>query len=174
MTVPRDDVPSSAITLPDGFTASEHPDLIANRMPDIHALLATTYWAQHRDLPATGLAFAHSNPIVILAPSSDLAAVARLISDHLTFGYLTDVVVAEPWRGIGLGRAIAEWSVNWARARGIARLALTTTDAHGIYYPSGYDAIRDPGVWLEWTERPRYVPEGFTAPPNPYRQPTQS
>lgn len=56
--------------------------------------------------------------------------------------WLTSMVVADEWRGRGIGRLLVEAVERWAAERGATRLALTSalhrTAAHAFYERLGY------------------------------------
>jgi ribosomal protein S18 acetylase RimI-like enzyme len=75
-----------------------------------------SFWAQ--PVPADRLAtlLANSCTLGMYAVSADgtqtPVGMARVVTDYVTLGYLTDVFVAAAWRGMGLGK----WLVQCSRA----------------------------------------------------------
>lgn len=68
------------------------------------------------------------------------------------FGYLSDLVVREPWRGRGLGTALLEATKRWFRQRGIAHIQLQVysrnTSGLAFWHKTGLSDFVH-GLWLE-------------------------
>ncbi|MEM8736614.1 MAG: GNAT family N-acetyltransferase, partial [Planctomycetota bacterium] len=58
---------------------------------------------------------------------------ARVITDGVTFGYLADVFILEPYRNQGLGKMLTQTIVDHPRLRDLRRFLLFTVDAHALY-----------------------------------------
>jgi GNAT superfamily N-acetyltransferase len=84
-------------------------------------------------------------------------ALARVITDRVTFAYLADVFVDESVRGQGLGRWLMEVIRAHPELQGLRRWMLATRDAHGLYAKVGFHALAHPEWLMEITR------------PNPYR-----
>ncbi|HTE47797.1 MAG TPA: GNAT family N-acetyltransferase [Gemmatimonadaceae bacterium] len=65
-------------------------------------------------------------------------AFARAVSDLATYAYLTDVIVAEEARGLGIGGWMIEALVAHADLQGLRRFALFTRNARGLYEKYGF------------------------------------
>lgn len=91
---------------------------------------------------------------VYAASSGDQVAVARTVTDGATFAWLCDVVVDEAWRGRGIGSWLVGAVVEQLRGEDVARIVLTTRDAHGVYGPIGFEPLRVPRTWMEIDVRP--------------------
>lgn len=63
---------------------------------------------------------------------------ARMITDHATFGYLSDVFVVEAERGQGLGVWLVGQILEHPSARGLRRITLATRDAQPLYARVGF------------------------------------
>ena len=83
------------------FTA---PDLEA-----VHHLLSANGWA-HRtgDVEQFGQLIAASQRAVVALAEGEIVGFARAITDGISNGYLSMVVVAEPYRRRGIGQALVE------------------------------------------------------------------
>lgn len=75
----------------------------------IHRLLSTNGWA-HRigAVEDLGRLISLSQRALIAVESDEVVGFARAITDGISNGYLSMVVVAEPRRGRGIGRALIE------------------------------------------------------------------
>lgn len=74
---------------------------------------------------------------------------ARLVTDLATFGYLCDVFVLPAHRGHGYARVLIDTIFADPRVTKLRRVALVTSDAHGLYAPAGFAAPAHPERWME-------------------------
>ena len=81
------------------------------------ALLRTTHWADGLTEPLLERAIAHSVSFGLFR-GADLVGFGRVITDLATYGYLTDVVVATPHRGQGLGAWLTECMLGHPELQG--------------------------------------------------------
>jgi N-acetylglutamate synthase-like GNAT family acetyltransferase len=63
---------------------------------------------------------------------------ARVVTDLVTYGYLTDVVIVEGRRGKGLGEWLVECVLAHPDLHRLRRLALLTRDAPDLYARFGF------------------------------------
>ena len=102
-------------------------------------LLKTTYWANKRSREQVEKSMRNSVCYGIrLAEGRKLAGFARVITDWATTYYLCDVVIDEPCRGQGLGKALVSHIVSLPEYAGL-RGFLFTRDAHGLYEHYGFE-----------------------------------
>ena len=115
----------------------------------IHALLRETYWARH--VPREIVARSLENSLCFGAYSADgqQVAVARVVTDYATFGWICDVIVHRANRGHGLGKALMRGVVTHPRLQSLRRLLLATEDAHGLYTQFGFKPLTVPDAHLE-------------------------
>jgi RimJ/RimL family protein N-acetyltransferase/N-acetylglutamate synthase-like GNAT family acetyltransferase len=113
----------------------------ASDVEAIHRLLASNGWA-HRipDAAYLGRLIPASHTALVAVADGEVAGFARAISDGLSNGYLSMVVVAEPFRKRGIGRALvqrivgSEAGITWVLRAGrpgaaefFAKLGFTTS-----------------------------------------------
>ncbi len=136
----------------DGYTISTDPDLLD--LERVHSWLATdSYWAMGRDRETVTRAFAGSIGFGVYRPEDRRqVAVARVITDGATFGYLCDVYVDRAERGRGLGTWLAGAVRDHLAELGVRRLLLATVDAHGVYEKVGFGPVRAER-WMELDSR---------------------
>ncbi|MCY4425374.1 MAG: hypothetical protein OXC06_20105, partial [Acidimicrobiaceae bacterium] len=60
-------------------------------------------WASGRSREQTAVAVANSVVLGVYGPDGAMVGGARVVTDHATFGYLTDLYVLAEHRGLGLG-----------------------------------------------------------------------
>ena len=117
------------------------------------------YWATGRTREQTAAGAANSVVLGVYGPDGSMVGGARIVTDHATFGWLTDVYVLAEHRGLGLGRAVVAAACEHPAVAGIKRLLLRTDDAHELYRPFGFTEPPAPERWMEL----RPVPGGTEA-----------
>jgi ribosomal protein S18 acetylase RimI-like enzyme len=101
------------------------------------ALLHTTLWA--REMRRDVLARAIANSVSFALHDRDrLIGFGRAVTDLATYAYWTDVVIAEHYRGRGLGRWLSECMLVHPALQGLRRVALLTRDASRLYRQIGF------------------------------------
>ncbi|MEX2204913.1 MAG: GNAT family N-acetyltransferase [Myxococcota bacterium] len=108
----------------------------------IHAFLTRSYWAQGVSRERVARSLEHSLCFGLYDGERQIGF-ARVISDRVTFGYLCDVYVLEPYRGRALGKRLLEAVRAHPDLQGLRRLLLETRDAHGLYEQFGFERIAD-------------------------------
>jgi predicted GNAT family acetyltransferase len=131
----------------DGYLLTDDTSLMD--MARIHRWLSEeAYWSLGRSLEDVTASLRRSRTYGVLHAGQQIA-VARAITDGVTFAYLCDVFVVEPYRNqrIGswmLGRMIADLSDSKIR-----QVLLATRDAHALYRRVGFHELNRPERWLE-------------------------
>ncbi|MGC4895605.1 GNAT family N-acetyltransferase [Micromonospora sp. DT31] len=136
------------LTRADGYQISTDPDRID--LERVHTWLATdSYWAVGRDRETIERSFAGSIGFGVYRPGDGCqVAVARVVTDRATFGWLCDVYVDRAERGRGLGTWLAGAARDHLAELGVLRLVLATVDAHGVYAKLGFQPTA-PDRWME-------------------------
>jgi N-acetylglutamate synthase-like GNAT family acetyltransferase len=116
-----------------------------------------SYWAEH--IPFETFARACANSLVVGAYAADgtMVAMARVVTDRATFGWVCDVFVDEAHRGAGLGKQMMAYLKAHPDLQGLRRLHLATRDAHGLYAQFGFSALTQPENWMEIRDREVYT-----------------
>jgi GNAT superfamily N-acetyltransferase len=115
-----------------------------------HRWISTqSYWGE--GIPFETLARACANSLVVGAYAADgsMAAMARVVTDRATFGWVCDVFVDEAHRGAGLGKQLMAFLKAHRDLQGLRRLHLATRDAHGLYEQFGFTALTGVANWME-------------------------
>ena len=101
------------------------------------ALLRTTAWA--RDITQDVVVRAIENSVCFaVTDGPTLVAFGRAITDLATFAYWSDVVVARPYRGRGIGLWLSETMLSHPELQGFRRVSLLTLDAAPLYAKLGF------------------------------------
>jgi len=135
-------------TATDGILISDDPtrfDLIR-----AHGWIANeSYWAQAIPLEVFRRAVAGSLTAGAYLDSGAMAAMARVVTDRATFGWVCDVFVEAESRGLGLGKRLMTYLKAHPDLQGLRRLHLATRDAHGLYAQFGFGPLTGADRWME-------------------------
>lgn len=91
----------------------------------IAALLSRTYWAQNRCSEKQVLRSCENSFCFGLYENGKQIGFARVITDHVFFGYLCDVCVDEKHRGRGLGKLLVRAVVECPELKGLKIMLAT-------------------------------------------------
>ena len=131
-----------------GFTLSDDPARFD--LARAHGWISTqSYWAE--SIPMTTFAKACAESLVVGAYAADgaMAAMARVVTDRATFGWICDVFVDEAHRAHGLGKRLMTYLKAHPDLQGFRRLHLATRDAHALYAQFGFMPLSRPESWME-------------------------
>lgn len=131
-----------------GFTLSDDPARFDLRRA--HGWIATqSYWGAGIPFETFARACAGSLTIGAYAADGAMAAMARVVTDRATFGWLCDVFVDEAHRGSGLGKRLVAYVRAHPELQGFRRMHLATADAHGLYAQFGFKPLTGADRWME-------------------------
>jgi N-acetylglutamate synthase-like GNAT family acetyltransferase len=106
-------------------------------LDSVLAMLRDTHWGG--DLTSAILRRAVDNSLCFgLYQGPTQLGFARIVTDLTTYGYLTDVVIAQPHRGQGLGEWLVECVLAHPDLQRLRRLALLTRDSPDLYARFGF------------------------------------
>jgi GNAT superfamily N-acetyltransferase len=115
-----------------------------------------SYWAEGIPLPVFETAVRNSLTVGAYAHDGEMAAMARVVTDRATFGWICDVFVGQAHRGQGLGKALMAYLMAHPDLQGLRRLHLATRDAHGLYAGFGFGPLTGVDRWMEIRNREVY------------------
>jgi GNAT superfamily N-acetyltransferase len=130
------------------FTLSD--DLQRFDLTRAHGWIAgESYWAAGIPFDRFARAVRGSLTFGAYPPSGRMAAMARVVTDRATFGWICDVFVDRAARGQGLGKAIMAHIAAHPDLQGLRRMHLATRDAHGLYAQFGFGPLTGVDRWME-------------------------
>lgn len=131
-----------------GYVISDEPerfDLFRG-----HAWIADeSYWAQGIPFETFARACANSLVVGVYGPDGGMAAMARVVTDRATFGWICDVFVDKAHRGHGLGKRITAYLKAHPDLQDFRRMHLATRDAHGLYAQFGFEPLQGADRWMQ-------------------------
>ena len=114
----------------------------------IHGFLSRSYWARGIPRELVARSIEHSLCFGAFVDGAQVGF-ARVITDHATFAYVSDVFVLESHRGRGVGKNLMAAIRSHPELQGLRRWTLFTRDAHALYRQYGFAAARHPERLLE-------------------------
>ena len=136
----------------DDFTVSDDPKRI--QLDATCRLLWGTYWAVDRNKEAIARSLENSLCFGVYK-GEEQVAIARVVTDRATVGYLCDVVIADECRGSGIGKWFITCILEHPDLKD-CRIDLFTRDAQEFYRPFGFGPHR-------FTSMVRYPPGDLPA-----------
>jgi len=124
----------------DGFTISTDPARL-DRDAVYRYLSEESYWAAGMARGVFERAVAGSLPFGLYEPGGAQIGYARVVSDHATLAWLSDVYVLPAYRGKGLGRWLITSVMAHPDLQGLRRWMLSTRDAHALYAEYGFATV---------------------------------
>jgi GNAT superfamily N-acetyltransferase len=120
----------------------------------IHGFLTRSYWARGISRDVVSRAMDRSLCFAAFEGERQIGF-ARVITDYVTFAYLSDVFVLESHQRRGVGKRLMAAIVAHPELQGLRRWALFTRDAHGLYRKYGFREPRNPERLMErFTDAP--------------------
>lgn len=106
------------------------------QIQQVEAMLRKTFWAQDR--PEDVILKSIENSLVYgIYHDNEQVGFARVLTDYATAYYISDVVIDEAHRGIGLGKKLIKNIVEDEQLINLLGI-LATLDAHGLYQQFGF------------------------------------
>ncbi|HEX7758159.1 MAG TPA: GNAT family N-acetyltransferase [Caulobacteraceae bacterium] len=131
-----------------GYEIDDNPDRFD--LPTAHDWITSdSYWAAGIPLGTFEKAIRGSLVVGAYDTGGQMAAMARVVTDRATFGWVCDVFVEPSRRGAGLGKALMSFIKSHPDLQGFRRLLLATRDAHGLYAQSGFAPLQGAEKWME-------------------------
>ncbi len=97
-----------------------------------------TFWAKNRSKKEIKKMIAHSNSIVTMWEYQKMIGFGRATSDNTFRCVLWDIVIAEGYQNLGLGKTLIESLVNSKSIQGVEKVYLMTTNCKEFYKGCGF------------------------------------
>jgi GNAT superfamily N-acetyltransferase len=121
----------------------------------IHEFLRSSYWARGIPRAVVDRSLDHALCFGLYEGTRQIG-LARVITDHATFAYLSDVYVLPSHRGRGLAVWLMEVVFAHPELQGLRRWMLATRDAHGLYRKFGFRDLAHPEWLMEMVQADLY------------------
>jgi len=128
------------------YYISSNPDDI--KLDDVCRLLWGVHWAANRPKKVIEKSINNSKCFSLFDGHKQVGF-ARVITDHATFAYVSDVVIDGNYRGQKLGYWLITHILNHHEFATIAQWRLKTTYAHKFYKRLGFKPLSHPEKFLE-------------------------
>lgn len=128
------------------FTISTDPARVD--LDAMAALLGRTYWAGGMTPDVLERAIRGSICFGVYEGATQVG-IARVITDHVTHAYLSDVCVLESHRGQGLAQWLMDVILAHPSLQTLRRFDLITRDAHSLYARFGFRPLAHPDRHME-------------------------
>lgn len=114
----------------------------------IGELLGTSYWAPERPIELIRRSIEHSLVFGVYDGEQQIGF-ARIVTDYAVFAYLCDVMIADSYRGQGLGKWLVDSMLAHPEVQSVRRWLLITRDAQGLYSQFGFVGLEEPERYME-------------------------
>ncbi len=123
----------------DGFEISTDPALLDLDL--ICDFLGGAYWSEGISREKLEASFRNARTFGMYDEEGAQVGFARVLTDGVRFGYLSDVFILDRVRGKGLGKWLMEAIFAHDGLGQVDRWFLATRDAHEFYRPLGFEDI---------------------------------
>ncbi len=106
------------------------------------ALIKSAYWAADRSSIIIEKSIENSLCYGVYEDDKQIGF-ARVITDYATYAYICDLIIAEGFRGAGLGKWLMECIMQDKSTELVKKWRLVTADAHRLYEQYGFSNILD-------------------------------
>jgi GNAT superfamily N-acetyltransferase len=121
----------------------------------IHGFLITSYWAKGISREAVEKSIANSFCFGVFE-SEKQVGFARVITDFVSFAYVCDFFILEPYRGRGLAKWLITTILECPDIVKVRRRCIVTHEAHGLYRQMGFMSATRPEAYLELVNKDAY------------------
>jgi N-acetylglutamate synthase-like GNAT family acetyltransferase len=113
----------------------------------IHDFLTNSYWSKGISQAQVKKSI-HNSLCFGIYYKENQVGFARVITDHVRFGYIADVFVIEKYRGRGLSVWLMKCILNHPELKDVKAWMLATRDAHGLYSKFGFQPLKEPQKYM--------------------------
>ncbi|MGI9551649.1 MAG: GNAT family N-acetyltransferase [Aurantibacter sp.] len=128
------------------FTSTDKSKLDLERIHDY--ISNESYWGVERTMEETHATIENSLCFGMYSKTDEQIGFARLVTDHVFFGYIMDVIVFREYQGKGFGRHLMDFIMDHAVVKKLQTIGLKTKDAHTLYEKYGFKKIGNSPLWM--------------------------
>jgi GNAT superfamily N-acetyltransferase len=121
----------------------------------IHGFLTASYWARGISREAVEKSIANSFCFGVFEGENQVGF-ARVITDFVSFAYVCDFFILEPYRGRGLAKWLITTVLECPDIVNVRRRCIVTHEAHGLYRQMGFMSATRPEAYLELVNKVAY------------------
>ena len=114
----------------------------------VHSWLTQTYWNQGCTLEYVERGWRGAYTVFGAYLDGQQVGYMRIVSDGVSFGWVSDVYVDEAHRGKGISKALMRAALEHPDLHDMKRWLLATRDAHGLYESFGFAPLAKPENFL--------------------------
>ena len=115
----------------------------------IHQYISSvSYWGRGRTLDEVKMTIKNSLCFGMYNASNEQIGFARMVTDHVAFGYFMDVIIFDGYQGMGHGTKLMEYIMGHEVVKNLKTIALKTKDAHELYEKFNFKSIGDSRLWM--------------------------
>ncbi|MBO0593769.1 GNAT family N-acetyltransferase [Cellulophaga sp. E16_2] len=107
-----------------------------------------SYWGEGRTLEEVKITIDNSFCFGLYTENGAQIAFSRVVTDHILFAYLMDVIVFTEFQGKGYGKQLVECIMTNELLKKVKTIALKTKDAHSLYERYGFKKVGDSEFWM--------------------------
>ncbi|ADV51395.1 GCN5-related N-acetyltransferase [Cellulophaga algicola DSM 14237] len=107
-----------------------------------------SYWGEGRTLEEVKITIDNSFCFGLYTENGAQIAFSRVVTDHILFAYLMDVIVFTEFQGKGYGKQLVEYIMTNELLKKVKTIALKTKDAHSLYERYGFKKVGDSEFWM--------------------------
>ena len=106
-----------------------------------------SYWAKGRSKERVEKSIENSVCFGLYDNKDNMLGFARVLTDHVVFAYLMDVIVFDEFQGKGLGKKLLEHIFTHQDLQ-VRLWFLATDSAHGLYEKYGFSGLDNPDRYM--------------------------
>lgn len=114
----------------------------------VHQAIKASYWGNYRSMEMTQTTIEQSMCFGVYSEKEGQLGFARVLTDHVVFAYIMDVIIFEPYQGKGLGKKLIRYILDQPEITNVHTVALKTKDAHKLYDAFGFQKVGNSDMWM--------------------------
>jgi len=128
------------------FISTDNSELDFDRIHDY--IKNQSYWGMERTVKQTRTTIENCLCFDMYSETHEQLGFARIVTDHVFFGYIMDLIIFDKYQGKGLGGKLISFMMNHEVVKRLHTISLKTKDAHSLYGKYGFKKIGDSPLWM--------------------------